>query len=102
MSADAGYKFINVCAGIHSNLRRQTQERIDEAFIGRSSDPENRITIGVGLNGNYPHPATLTNINDDFNTTTAAKSGWKINDFSKPIIIEIGRASCRERVCQYV
>src|SRR3546814_15361233 len=64
-AADAGYKFIIVCAGIHSNLRRQTQERIDEAFIGRSSDPEHRITIGVGLNGNYTHPATLPNINDD-------------------------------------
>jgi hypothetical protein len=88
-AADAGYKFIIVSAGIHSNLRKQTQERIDEAFIGRSSDPENRVLIGVGLNGHYPHPATLTNINDDFNTTTAAKSGWKINDFSKPIIIVI-------------
>lgn len=88
-AADAGYKFIIVSAGIHSNLRRQTQERIDEAFIGRSSDPENRELIGVGLSGNYPHPATLTNINDDFNKTTAAKSGWKINDFSKPIILVI-------------
>jgi hypothetical protein len=88
-AADAGYKFIIVSAGIHSNLRRQTQERIDEAFIGRSSDPENRVAIGVGLNSGYPHPATLTNIHDDFNTTTAGKSGWQINDFSKPIILVI-------------
>lgn len=88
-AADAGYKFIVVSAGIHSNLRRQTQERIDEAFIGRSSDPENRIAIGVGLTPGYPHPATLTNIHDDFNTTTAGKSGWQINDFSKPIILVI-------------
>lgn len=88
-AADAGYKFIIVSAGIHSNLRRQTQERIDEAFIGRSSDPENRVAIGVGLSPGYPHPATLTNIHDDFNTTTAGKSGWQINDFSKPIILVI-------------
>jgi hypothetical protein len=88
-AADAGYKFIIVSAGIHNNLRRQTQERIDEAFIGRSSDPENRAVIGVGLEGSYPHPATLTNVNEDFNKTTASKSGWKINDFSKPIIIII-------------
>ena len=88
-AADAGYKFIIVSAGIHSNLRRQTQERIDEAFIGRSSDPENRVAIGVGLNPGYPHPATLTNLHDDFNTTTAGKSGWQINDFSKPIILVI-------------
>jgi hypothetical protein len=88
-AADAGYKFIVVSAGIHSNLRRQTQERIDEAFIGRSSDPENRVVIGVGLNGGYPHPATLTNINNDFNKRTAADAGWQINDFSKPVVIVI-------------
>lgn len=88
-AADAGYKFIIVIAGIHNNLRKQTQERIDESFIGRSSDTENRRSIGVGLNPGYPHPATLTNINEDFNKNTAAKSGWKINDFSKPIILII-------------
>ncbi|MGC2546159.1 MAG: Z1 domain-containing protein [Silvibacterium sp.] len=88
-AADAGYKFIIVIAGIHNNLRKQTQERIDEAFIGRSSDPEDRRIIGVGLEQGYPHPATLTNINEDFNKNTATRSGWKINDFSKPIILII-------------
>lgn len=88
-AADAGYKFIIVIAGIHNNLRKQTQQRIDEAFIGRSSDPEDRRNIGVGLAQGYSHPATLTNINEDFNKNTAAKSGWKINDFSKPIILVI-------------
>ena len=88
-AADAGYKFIIVIAGIHNNLRKQTQERIDEAFIGRSSDPENRRLVGVGLEPGYPLPATLTNVNEDFNKNTAEKSGWKINDFSKPIILVI-------------
>ena len=88
-AADAGYKFIVVIAGIHNNLRKQTQQRIDEAFIGRSSDPEDRRNVGVGLRPGYPHPATLTNINEDFNKTTASKSGWKINDFSKPIVLII-------------
>ena len=88
-AADAGYKFIIVIAGIHNNLRKQTQERVDEGFVGRSSDPENRIPVGVGLEAGYPHPATLTNIHEDFNKTTAAKSGWKINDFSKPIVLVI-------------
>lgn len=89
-AADAGYKFIVVIAGIHNNLRKQTQQRIEEAFIGRSSDPNNRRVIGVGLSmENYPHPATLTTVNDDFNNSTAARSGWKINDFSKPIILII-------------
>jgi hypothetical protein len=89
-AADAGYKFIIVIAGIHNNLRRQTQERIDEGFVGRSSDPENRVIVGVGkLDARYPTPATLTNVNEDFNKNTAAKSGWRINDFSKPIVLVI-------------
>jgi Z1 domain len=88
-AADTGYKFIIVIAGIHNNLRKQTQQRIDEAFIGRKSDPEDRRKIGVGLTPSYPHPATLTNVHEDFNRNTAGKSGWKINDFSKPIILVI-------------
>ncbi len=88
-AADAGYKFIIVIAGIHNNLRKQTQERIDEGFVGRSSDPANRIRVGVGLDGHYPHPVTLTTINDDFNKKTADQGGWKLNDFSKPIIFVI-------------
>lgn len=87
-AADAGYKFIIVIAGIHNNLRKQTQERIDEGFVGRSSDPENRKIIGVGHPG-YPHPATLTNIYNDFNKQTANQSGWRINDFSRPIVMVV-------------
>lgn len=88
-AADAGYKFIVVIAGIHNNLRKQTQQRIDAAFIGRSSDPDDRRKIGVGLTPGYPTPVTLTNIHDDFNKRTAAKSGWELNDFSKPIVLVI-------------
>ena len=88
-AADAGYKFIIVIAGIHNNLRKQTQERIDEGFVGRSSDPDNRVKVGVGINRDYPYPATLTNIHDDFNRRTAAQSGWRINDFTKPVILVI-------------
>jgi len=52
-STDAGYKVIIVIAGTISSLRRQTQERIDEGYIGKSSSAyinnygENKI-IGVG------------------------------------------------------
>lgn len=51
-ATDAGYKVIIVIAGTISSLRRQTQERIDAGFIGRSSsafirENENKL-IGVG------------------------------------------------------
>ena len=88
-AADTGYKFIIVIAGIHNNLRKQTQERIDEGFVGRSSEPGNRVDVGVGINRDYPYPAALTNIHHDFNKNTAAQSGWRINDFTKPIVLVI-------------
>lgn len=87
-AADAGYKFIIVIAGIHNNLRKQTQERIDEGFVGRTRDEDKWKIVGVGYD-NYPHPATLTNIYADFNKQTADHSGWSLNDFSKPVVLVI-------------
>ena len=47
------------------------------------------MAIGVGLDPSYPQAATLTTIHNDFNSHAAADSGWKINDFSKPIVVVI-------------
>ena len=50
-AADAGYKVVIVLAGLHNNLRSQTQMRLDEGFIGKISVPSNEISnaTGVGL-----------------------------------------------------
>ena len=86
-AADAGYKFVVVIAGIHNNLRRQTQERIEEGFVGLSSNHHWR-PIGVGAEKDYPHPTLITTVNDDFNRQDA-KRGLKLNDLTKPIILII-------------
>ncbi|WP_392566809.1 Z1 domain-containing protein [Utexia brackfieldae] len=89
-AADAGYKFIIIIAGIHNNLRKQTQERIDEGFVGRTRDEDKWKIVGVGASHNkFPYPATLTNIYADFNKQTANNSGWSINGFSKPVVLVI-------------
>lgn len=89
-AADAGYKLIIVIAGIHNNLRKQTQERIDEGFVGRSSDPNNRVPIGVGLlDSDYPHPTTFTTIQADFNKQIADQTGLGIRDRGRPIVLVI-------------
>lgn len=89
-AADAGYKLIIVIAGIHNNLRKQTQERIDEGFVGRSSDPNNRVPIGVGLlNSDYPHPITLTTIHNDFYRQIANQIGLGVRDRGKPVVLVI-------------
>jgi len=90
-AADAKYRLIIVIAGIQNSLRKQTQERIDAGFIGRSSDPTSkREIIGVGrLSKDFPSPVTLTNIHSDFNKALAKDVSAKLDDFSKPVILVI-------------
>lgn len=49
-AADAGYKIIIVLAGLHNNLRSQTQMRLDEGFLGYETKPSptDIQIIGVG------------------------------------------------------
>lgn len=51
-AADAGFKIIIVMAGVHDNLRSQTQVRIDEGFIGFDTQTNRALDgqkyIGVG------------------------------------------------------
>ena len=89
-AADAGYKCIIVIAGIHNNLRKQTQERIEAGFIGRTlKETGERIKVGVGAYDNtYPEPDTFTTIRSDFNKQIA-ESGYKINNSKKPVVLVI-------------
>lgn len=97
--ADAGYKFIIVIAGIHNNLRKQTQQRIDYGFIGRESfdfrKKNKRTKVGVGLqygskpDEDYPHPISLTTQDADFNSKFANQFQTEIGDFNKPVILVI-------------
>ena len=52
MAADAGYKVVILLAGTTESLRQQTQERIDEAVVGRTTKKLNKILktsrVGVG------------------------------------------------------
>jgi len=50
-AADAGYKIVIVLAGMHNNLRTQTQMRLDEGFLGFETNPlaEGMRQIGVGI-----------------------------------------------------
>lgn len=74
-AADAGYKIIIVLAGLHNNLRSQTQMRLDEGFLGyETSNIEGmgNTLIGVGTIDPSPslRPQYVTNRTEkgDFNT----------------------------------
>lgn len=76
-AADAGYKVIIVLAGMHNNLRSQTQIRLEESFLGyeTSTIRDNVKPIGVAEIDSDPriHPHCFTTRADkgDFNTAVA-------------------------------
>lgn len=96
-AADAGYRLIVVIAGIHNNLRNQTQLRIDEGFIGRESakrvsERERRI-IGVGRFDSSKQPWTFTTSVRDFNKLGAEQVGGQLSDLSVPAVFVIKKNS---------
>lgn len=87
-AADAGYRFIIVIAGIHNNLRKQTQERIDEGFIGRNG--ETKQLIGVGeLHKGRAFPIPLTNTASDFSKKFASANTADLAAYDRPVILVI-------------
>lgn len=87
-AADAGYRFIIVIAGIHNNLRTQTQERIDAGFIGR--DSETRQLIGVGeVNPSRSMPTTVTTKSSDFNKALGRRFNVELKSLMGTFIIVI-------------
>jgi len=94
-AADAGYEVIIVIAGIHNNLRSQTQSRIDEGFIGYDSSKlqKNRhgteSIIGVGRYDSRRRPNAFTNLLRDFNKQTATSIGIPLENLKQPAIFVI-------------
>lgn len=81
-AADAGYKVIIVLAGLHNNLRSQTQVRLDEGFLGyKAAAPGNGGATfeptGVAEFGTNAKADSVTNRNDngDFNRHVAKHFG---------------------------
>lgn len=90
-AADAGYKIIIVLAGMHNNLRSQTQMRLEESFLGYETtvDRDPGMPIGVAEFG------------EDLKTnsaTTRAENG----DFSKAIARHFHGISPEERPWLFV
>lgn len=86
-AADYGYRFIVILAGTQEDLRAQTQERIEEGFIGSNSDKEAKDPIvGVGLLGLDRRPSTLTSRANDFKVMHASLT-MPIQSLKEPLIL---------------
>ena len=69
-AADAGYRLIVVFAGVHNDLRKQTQERLDHEFTGKiNSKQDGERNVGVGLlpgSDMNRQPQSATDLDRDF------------------------------------
>jgi hypothetical protein len=80
-AADAGYKIIIVLAGLHNNLRAQTQIRLDEGFLGFATIPnvDEKPVVGVGeIDRDHairPNYATNRSDKGDFDTKASKTLG---------------------------
>ncbi|MCB5200237.1 Z1 domain-containing protein [Loktanella sp. TSTF-M6] len=99
-AADAGYRLIVVIAGIHNNLRNQTQARIDEGFIGRdtgrlahANKAQRQKIIGVGQFDQREFPVSLTNTLRDFNKATATTFTAQLGQINVPVVLVIKKNS---------
>ncbi|MDD3602353.1 MAG: Z1 domain-containing protein [Sulfurovum sp.] len=87
-AADSGYKLIIVLAGMLESLRSQTQERIDEGFVGEDSSKKNSTTmneklIGVGHINPNRFPLTMTDLHNDFRSN----QNFQVSSYDTPTIL---------------
>lgn len=87
-AADFGYKLIILLSGIHSNLRRQTQMRVNEGFVGY--DPLLKKNMGVGILEGYrdiPQPVSFTNCESDFDKHLSQTINFNPNASNSPVVL---------------
>lgn len=98
-AADAGYKVVVLMTGTIEKLRKQTQMRVDEGFVGADSDAmmkmlENGQVIGVGkYDSSIVRPVVLTSTADDFKQQNANNLGFDLRNINGPVIFVVKKNS---------
>ena len=89
-AADAHYRVIILLTGTIEKLRRQTQHRIDEGFIGLDSYAftleRDSVQVGVGAIDPNTSGWAVTSTTSDSNAATAKKIVGQLNNISAPVI----------------
>jgi hypothetical protein len=99
-SADYGYKVIILLAGVHNNLRSQTQQRVEEAFIGVDTDKKDRnlslkeCKTGVGRISDVTRlPFSMTSREHDFRKDSKAAATFSLNAITEPVVFVVKKQS---------
>ncbi len=89
-AADAHYRVVILLTGTIEKLRRQTQQRIDEGFIGLDSYAftleRDSVQVGVGAIDPNTSGWAVTSTTSDFNAATAKKVVGQLSNISAPVI----------------
>ena len=90
-AADAGYRVIIVLTGILESLRKQTQGRLDEEFVGKSSRIDSQThesqTVGVGHISSERSPMSFTSVDEDFNKRARAMLNFSLSSVNEPVLL---------------
>lgn len=95
---DAGYKVVVLLTGTIEKLRQQTQQRIDEGFVGSDSDAmmkqqEKDLIIGVGKYDSSIRPMVLTSTSDDFKQQNARNLNFDLRNINGSVIFVVKKNS---------
>ena len=108
-AADAGFKFIIVLAGLHNDLRAQTQIRIDEGFLGFSTRTALNYQmvnhwVGVGTfdRGPAANALTTSDLNGDFTKQVAQGSGVNVRGESPTVVVAKKNVRVLERLLSWL
>lgn len=106
-AADTGFNLIIVLAGIHNNLRSQTQLRLDEGFLGFDTQFERACTkettkIGVGLIPGFDdaiaNSYTTNAEKGDFTSRSANTAGFNFNAPQPALLVVKKNSSVLKRL----
>ncbi len=93
-AGDVGYRLIILLTGTLESLRRQTQERLDEGFVGLDSSGElrkirSRAAIGVGLIDGRKDAGVFTSREHDFKKALLNALGFRLDSFKIPVLVVV-------------
>ena len=93
-AADAGYRMVILLTGTLENVRRQTQERLDAAFVGFDSRDflttgqiGRKTHIGVGLIDGRRDGIVFTSRDHDFRKVTASALNISLEAVKEPVLV---------------
>lgn len=93
-AADAGYRMVVLLTGTLENVRRQTQERLDAAFVGLDSRDfltvgqiGRKTHVGVGLLDGRRDGIVFTSRDSDFRKNTASALNISLGAVKEPVMV---------------